>query len=347
MGHHSGPESAGTPYTSHPAPFTLHPAPFTLHPTPCILHPTPHTPHPRPHTLHPTPYTLHLSPSTPHQAHARGEATQRLWFAPAQDPEGSDGDDPGRNEEGTGAGGRELWGETDDAPHDPGSTGEGRMVGRGVYGEMDDAPHSRDATGEEGDDEDDRWNQGIGVESEGNEGVDAADSAGRRQGGGQALEGEQPEGSGHTPERGQGEPPQPTPRTPHPTPHTLHPTPHTLHPTPCTPHPAPHTPHGTVGGDVPSPAPATPLLPRALHRDGGEDGGATPGGATTGGATPGGATPGAATPGPDATPGAKVARQWGSVPPPTGTELSHRECLYNLFAKVNSRTNPSTYSLYQ
>ena len=30
-----------------------------------------------------------------------------------------------------------------------------------------------------------------------------------------------------------------------------------------------------------------------------------------------------------------------------GGPLSHRKCLYSRFAKVNSRTNPSAYSLYQ
>ena len=62
-----------------------------------------------------------------------GEATQRLWFAPAQDTEGFDEDDEG--------------------------TGAGTMDGRGVYEETDDAPHRHDVEGESGEDEDDRWNQ--------------------------------------------------------------------------------------------------------------------------------------------------------------------------------------------
>lgn len=210
--------------------------------------------------------------------HARGEATHRLWLAPAQDAAGFDEDDQGWLGEGT--------------------------VAAAEHGEADGAPRSHAFTREDGEDEDHRWNQGIGVEAEQavdsarDEVLEAVDSAGRGGGEGGVLEGDQGEDSGldegpeaggeavsarqvdqvppeggeapRSPERGQEQP--------------------------------------TPGGDILSPAPETPLLPRALHRGGLEDGG------------------GDATPGPEEAP-----LQWGSVPPrPPSSQKGGRPLKWHL-----------------
>ena len=104
------------------------------------------------------------------------------------------------------------------------------------------------------------------------------------------------------------------PNTKHHTPYTLHPTPCTMHPAPCTLHHKPHTLH---------PTPYTiHYTPSTLHHWGGDSGRTRLAVQVDGGVRAQGPVQGC-------------------------SEIRHRFYLTESVYKVNSRTDPSTYSLHQ